>query len=123
MNKTLSKISGSTAQIIQNPRTLNSGNRNFREKLKPNILPITNNLECEKNSLQKEKIQNFGGMNIKDTNIKLLTKNTSSGALRNSISFGSSTTNMASPVVNNVCLFKMENSSKRKLDSSNLASM
>ena len=73
MNKTLSKISGSTAQIIQNPRTLNSGNRNFREKLKPNILPITNNLECEKNSLQKEKIQNFGGMNIKDTNIKLLT--------------------------------------------------
>ena len=84
---------------------------------------MTNNLEGGVISLHKEKISCIGGINTRDNNIKLLTKNTSSGALRNSISFGSSTTNMASPVVNNVCLFKMDNSSKRKLDSSNFASM
>ena len=50
--------------------TLDSSNRNFREKLKPNILPLTNNLEYEKNFLQKEKIPNFEVMNNKNKNKK-----------------------------------------------------
>ena len=87
-------------------------------------MPITNNLEGGVTTLHKSKIPSIGGIYSRDNNIKFsLTKNTSSGALRNSISFGSSTTNMASPVVNDACLLKIDNSSKRKLDISNLASM
>lgn len=123
MNKSLSKISSSFQ--IQNPHTINSGTRNFREKLKSNILPGCNsNLEGGTTSLHRSKIPSIGGVNSRETNFKFsLTKNTSSGALRNSISYGSNTTNMASPVVNNVSLLKMEHSSKRKLDTSNFASM
>ena len=104
---------------------INSGTRNFRENIKPNILPgYNNNLEGGTTSIHKSKIPNIIGLYARDTNTKLsLTKNTSSGALRSSFSYGSNTTNMASPGVNNVSLIKMENSSKMKSDIYNFALM
>ena len=73
-------------------------------------------------TLQSRKKLSSFEINTRDKYFKYsLNKFTSNGGLRNSISFGSNTTNIASPGVsnNNVSISKIDNNSKKIINVSN----
>lgn len=110
----------SSTQIIQKPRSFYSESRNYRNKLNQNNKEFNSSKVINNGvTIQSRRKLSGLGLNIRDNKFSF-NKFQSTGGLRNSISFGSNKTNMASPGANsNVYISKVENSSKKTENISN----
>lgn len=110
-------MNSSTAQIIQKAHSFHSESRNHRNFLKQNSKAFNSSKVINGAILQSKRQLSGFDLNAKDKYFKYsINKFQFIGGLRNSISFGSSTTNIASPGVNiNVSISKIENSSQKQI--------
>lgn len=108
----------SSTQIIQKP--FHSESRNYRNNLDQNNKAFNSSKVINNDvSIQSRRKLSEFGIIMKDNKFSL-NKFQSTGGVRNSISFGYNTTNMASPGVNpNLSITKAENSSKKTENISN----
>ena len=103
------------SQIIQKSHSFHSESRNYRNNLQPNNKAFNSSKIINGVILQSKRQLSGFDLNTKDKYFKYpMNKFQLAGGLRNSISFGSNTTNMASPGMNNnASISKKDNSSNK----------
>ncbi len=108
-------MTSSNNKIIQKAHSFHSESRNHINNLKQNSKEFNSSKVINGFLLQSRRQLSGFDLNTKDKYFKYsLNKFQSIGGLRNSISFGSNTTNMALPGVNiNVSISKIDNSSQK----------
>ena len=112
------KIALSTTQIIQKGHSFHSESRNYRNNLKQNNKAFKSSKVINGVNIQsKRKLSGFD-INIRDKYYKYpFNKFQPAGGMRNSISFGSNNTNMASPGIKGKdSISKVDNSSKKTIN-------
>lgn len=117
------KITLSSTQIIQKAQSFHSESRNSKNNLKQNNKVFNSSKLINGVTMEPRRKMSGFDLNPKETLIKYpLNKIQPTGGLRNSVSLGSNTTNMASPGVNiNLSISKGVNSCKNNNNNNNLS--